>query len=154
SKLSHAKSGAPNKSTKPSSVGVTILLCTHNGAAFLEQQLESISAQTHADWRLVVSDDASSDATLDIMKRWSSHRVEDQVEIRGRAEAQGAIANFMSLLTDGGIGSDYFACSDQDDVWQPEKLERALRQLTLVSADLPAVYFSRTRNVDSFGHPI
>ena len=133
---------------------VTILLCTHNGAPFLETQLQSLSAQTHANWRLVVSDDGSADGTRQILEHYSIQRPQSQVDIRHRAQALGAIANFMSLLCDGDIVGDFFACCDQDDVWWQDKLERALQWLHTVPEHVPAVYFSRTRNVDASGNTI
>jgi glycosyltransferase involved in cell wall biosynthesis len=133
---------------------VAILLCTHNGAPFLETQLQSLSAQTYANWRLVVSDDGSTDGTRQILEHYSLQRPHSQVEIRHRAHALGAIANFMSLLSDADILGDFFACCDQDDVWWPDKLERALQWLHTVPEHVPAVYFSRTRNVDACGNII
>jgi glycosyltransferase involved in cell wall biosynthesis len=133
---------------------VTILLCTYNGEHFLQQQLESISGQSHHTWRLIISDDASCDATLSILANYKAQRANGQVEIRVQTKRQGAVANFMSLLTDGVLKSDYFACCDQDDVWWPAKLERALRLLASGPTERPAVYFSRTRNVDVGVKPI
>ena len=60
----------------------------------------------------------------------------------------------MSLLSDADIVGDFFACCDQDDVWWPDKLERALQWLHTVPEHVPAVYFSRTRNVDASGNII
>src|SRR5262245_56724529 len=53
---------------------VTIFLCTHNGSPFLETQLQSLSAQNHANWRLVVSDDGSTDDTRQILEHYSVQR--------------------------------------------------------------------------------
>jgi cellulose synthase/poly-beta-1,6-N-acetylglucosamine synthase-like glycosyltransferase len=80
---------------------ISVLLCTYNGERFLQQQLESISAQSHHKWRLIISDDASCDATLSILRNYKAQRTDGQVEIRVQAKRQGAVANFMSLLTDG-----------------------------------------------------
>ena len=60
----------------------------------------------------------------------------------------------MSLLSDADIVGDLFACCDQDDVWWPDKLERALQWLQTVPEHVPAVYFSRTRNIDASGNMI
>ena len=45
---------------------IAVLMCTLNGAQFLPAQLASLEQQTHANWRLIVSDDGSTDATLKI----------------------------------------------------------------------------------------
>ena len=49
---------------------VDILLATYNGAKYLPAQLDSILAQTHQNFRLLVSDDGSSDATVEILERY------------------------------------------------------------------------------------
>src|SRR5262249_60582265 len=102
---------------------VTMLLCTSKGEPCLRQQLESISGQSHHEWRLIISDDASCDTTLGILENYKAERPNGQVEIRLQPNRQGAVANFVSLLTDDALESAYFACCDQDDVWQPSKLE-------------------------------
>lgn len=49
---------------------IDILLATYNGAAFLGEQLDSIEAQTHENWRLIARDDGSTDGTLEILKNF------------------------------------------------------------------------------------
>jgi len=127
---------------------VTILLCTYNGAPFLAEQLASICRQTYQNWRLVVSDDGSEDQTLEILKRDIADA--SKLAIRGGPQ-KGACKNFMSLITDPTIEGDYFAFCDQDDVWEPEKLERAVEQLSAGSPQTPALYFSRLQLIASDG---
>lgn len=103
---------------------ITILLCTFNGARFLAAQLASIEQQTHSNWRLIVSNDGSTDDTLTIIRHFAD-RVCQPVEIR-HGPGRGAAANFLSLATDPEIDGDLFAFCDQDDVWHPAKLSRAL----------------------------
>ena len=76
---------------------VAILLCTYNGAEYLSAQLDSLVAQTHKDWVIYVSDDGSSDATLDILKRYQSELGEKRLVILG-GPRQGFAKNFMSLV--------------------------------------------------------
>ena len=127
---------------------VTILLCTYNGASFLAEQLASIAAQTHQNWRLIVSDDASQDGTLEILQRGIVDR--SRIEIRSGPQL-GACKNYMSLVTDGSVEGDYFAFCDQDDIWGADKLERAVNRLVSVSTDGPALYFSRMRLIAADG---
>jgi glycosyltransferase involved in cell wall biosynthesis len=121
---------------------VAILMCTKDGAAFLEQQLKSIADQTHTSWRLFVSDDGSIDRTEEILKRFAAtqHR---PTAIRS-GPGKGACANFLSLANDPTIDADYFAFSDQDDIWHQDKLRRALTWLATVPADVPGLYCGRT----------
>ena len=53
--------------TDSSTVG--IVLAVHNGAAYLEEQVESIRAQTHEKWRLWIRDDGSTDDTAELVDR-------------------------------------------------------------------------------------
>jgi glycosyltransferase involved in cell wall biosynthesis len=133
---------------------VAILLCTYDGASWLPHQLDSIRAQTHDNWRIIVSDDGSSDHTRSLLAQFQAALPSpDHVQVRD-GPRRGAVANFMSLVSDPAIRSDYFAYCDQDDVWHRDKLERALAWLKTVPADVPAVYGSRTRAVASDGRPL
>ena len=125
---------------------VAILLGTKDGSQFSREQLSSYETQSHANWSLHVSDDRSADATMALVKEFSN-RVDQIVTIRHGPD-RGPARNFISLAQDGKISADYFAFSDQDDVWFPDKLERALVKLQGLSEDLPALYCSRTETVD------
>jgi glycosyltransferase involved in cell wall biosynthesis len=134
--------------------GVTILLCTFNGERFLAEQLNSIAAQTYTHWRLVVSDDGSSDATCTLLKDFAARpENHDRVELRKGAR-QGAVMNFLSLATDKTIGGTYFAYCDQDDVWFPDKIERALAWLSAQPVAVAALYCSRTATVTADGRQV
>ena len=132
---------------------VTILLCTFNGARFLAEQLRSFSTQTYRNWRLVVSDDGSTDSTLQLLQDYKG-KSPNEVTITIRPQRLGAIHHFMRVLTERETDTDYFACADQDDVWFPDKLERAMAWLASKPTELPAVYFSRTQYVDEAGNVI
>ena len=67
------------------------------------------------------------------------------------ARGKGVCANFLSLATDPAIDADYFAFSDQDDVWYKDKLQRALTWLVTVPDDVPALYCGRTELVSNDG---
>ncbi len=121
---------------------VAILLATYCGAEFLAEQLESFRAQTHRNWELHVSDDGSTDDSIALVEAFAA-TVEQQVVVRAGAGA-GFWRNFLSLIPQGEVAADYFAFSDQDDVWLPEKLARAVAWFRSVSPERPALYFSRT----------
>ena len=89
---------------------------TRDGARFLRAQLATIAAQSHRDWRLVVSDDGSTDETRAILAAFARRRG------RGpgrdpRGPRRGFAANFLSLAGDPGIRADAYAFADQDDLW-------------------------------------
>lgn len=105
---------------------VTILLCTRNGAAHLPAQLQSYCAQDHADWSLWVSDDGSDDATLGILADFAAtHAGRHPLRLLA-GPGRGAAANYLSLLTHPDLPAGAVTLSDQDDVWRPDRLTRAL----------------------------
>lgn len=128
---------------------VAILMCTKDGAAFLDAQLRSIADQTHTNWSLIVSDDGSADETMEILRRFAGSHAQKTTIRNG--PRKGACANFLSLATDPTIDADYFAFSDQDDLWYKDKLARALTWLATVPAEVPALYCGRTELITSDG---
>jgi glycosyltransferase involved in cell wall biosynthesis len=127
---------------------VAILLCTYQGQAFLEEQLDSFLSQTHRNWRVWASDDGSSDQTLRILERYQSAWPPGRLSIVC-GPRKGFAENFNSLTRRAEIMAEYYAYSDQDDLWHADKLQRALDWLLSVPADLPALYCSRTLLVDA-----
>jgi glycosyltransferase involved in cell wall biosynthesis len=122
---------------------VAILLCTYNGARFLPAQLASFDDQTWRDWRLFASDDGSSDETAAILAQHQKKLGPNRMQIRS-GPRRGFVVNFLSLVCDPSIDADYYAYSDQDDVWAPEKLARAIDVLEKIPSHVPAVFGSRT----------
>lgn len=121
---------------------VTVLLALYNGEAHLRTQLESIFSQTFRDWKLLVSDDQSTDAGVSIVKDYAAQLPEGKIRLLNGPRMGGA-ANFLHLLAQAPRDAGYCAFSDQDDLWLPQKLTRAVAALTAAGA-VPAAYFSRT----------
>ena len=143
----------PSQTTR-SSAGckVVILLATKDGAEFLRPQLESYRAQTYANWELVVSDDGSTDDSVEIVKDFAKG-VSQPVVVRGGPQ-QGFWQNFMSLVRAEDVDGDFFAYSDQDDIWFSEKLANAIAWFERFPADRPALYFTRTALIEADGTPV
>jgi glycosyltransferase involved in cell wall biosynthesis len=130
---------------------VAILLCTLNGDRFLSDQLTSIAAQSHSDWRLIVSDDGSRDATRNIVESFAAIQLDrSRVELRDGPRC-GPTANFLSLACDQMIEADCYAYCDQDDIWVRDKLANAIGWLQSVPDHVPALYCSRTRLITADG---
>ena len=127
---------------------VSVLLCTYNGGNYIARQLDSILLQGAM---VNISDDGSSDDTIEILRKYE--RDYSNVCFR-TGPTQGFVRNFFSLIADEEIMSDYFAFSDQDDIWEPNHLERALDFLSEVDSGTPALYASRTRLIDADGREI
>ncbi len=132
---------------------VAILLCTYDGQRYLAAQLDSFAAQTHANWAVWASDDGSRDDTRAILEMYQRRWPEGRLLIQ-YGPTKGFVANFLSLTCKGCIEADYYAYSDQDDVWEPHKLARAVQWLETIPEAIPALYCSRTRLVDANNNEI
>ena len=122
-----------------------------NGEAYLQAQLDSFKAQTHTNWTLWVSDDGSTDSTLAILDRFKSGFAAEKVTVL-TGPKRGFAANFLSLLCKTSTSADFYAYSDQDDIWLPEKLTRAAACLKKVASGRPALYCTRTELIDANGN--
>ncbi|QNE35083.1 glycosyltransferase [Leifsonia shinshuensis] len=101
---------------------ISAVLCTHNGAAHLESQLRSILAQTRPVDELVISDDASTDGTRALLEAFAAQAPEGlDVLVEFREQALGVTANFEAAMARA-TGEVIVLC-DQDDVWEPGKVE-------------------------------
>lgn len=127
----------------PGKPKVAILLCTHNGESFLQEQLDSYLQQTWTNWSLIASDDQSSDRTRAILAACQQQWSPDRVQLL-TGPARGFAENFMAVTRHAQGQADFYAWSDQDDIWCPAKLERALQWLQTVPRHIPAIYCSRT----------
>lgn len=132
---------------------VAILLGTHQGSDFLAQQLDSIGSQTYQDWTVEVSDDRSSDQTLEILGAYRRQWGDERLNVR-EGPGLGFRANFLSLACAPDIDARYFAFADQDDVWDPDKLATAVSWLDGIPVDIPALYCGRTRLIDEAGKEV
>lgn len=74
-------------------------MATFNGAKHLAQQLDSLDAQTHRNWVLIVSDDGSTDDTLQIVQAYGDHWGDDRMRIR-QGPRKGVCQNFLSMAND------------------------------------------------------
>ncbi len=133
-----------------SSRTVTILLCTFNGERFLAQQLASLERQTFKNWKLIASDDGSSDQTKSVLDAFRKSFAPGKVKIID-GPRRGAPANFLFLACGKNLASDYYAFCDQDDIWEADKLTRAIGVLEQADLAVPALYGSRTSLIDETG---
>lgn len=115
---------------------VVVLLAAHNGARWLGEQLDSILAQQGVSLQVLVSDDASTDTTRELVLARAA--TDAQVTLLQASGPYGsAPSNFFALLAslaDMGTPPTAVAFADQDDVWHPDKLQRAVRALQTQNA--------------------
>lgn len=102
----------------------SILLATHNGAAYLPFLLSSFEAQTCKAGKLIFRDDGSEDASLDILQAFRAAYPELVIIIEDKSGRLGPTGNFSNLLRH--ADSNYLLFCDQDDIWLPGKIEKTL----------------------------
>lgn len=122
-------------------------MSTYAGERYVEEQVRSILAQTHRDLRLLVRDDGSPDGTLDRLGTLT----DDRLVVRA-GENLGLPHAFFALVDASSDDADLWALADQDDVWLPTKIERAVARLAAV--DGPALYCARVAVVDDKLQPL
>ncbi|MCA9020547.1 MAG: glycosyltransferase, partial [Planctomycetaceae bacterium] len=110
---------------------ISIALATYNGSDFLEQQVESYYSQQFDEWRVLARDDHSQDNSFTLLQGLFENQ--DRIQFVGtELKNQGVTRNFGILLEEAlAAGHDYIALSDQDDVWNQDKLSE---QLSLMRA--------------------
>lgn len=130
---------------------VDILLSTYNGAQFIPEQIESLLAQTNQGWKLLIRDDGSTDATLQLLYSYQAKYPERINVIPGGN--LGVIQSFNELLKLS--DSPYVMFCDQDDRWFPDKVEIMLRAVRSVeeenSVAIPVMAFSDLALMDEEG---
>jgi rhamnosyltransferase len=104
---------------------VIVLLATHNGVRYIDEQLQSVIAQQGVRIRVYVSDDQSTDGTWERLQQLA--RENTSITLFERGIFGSAASNFLRLLHDSPISDyEFVAFCDQDDVWLPTKLQRAI----------------------------
>lgn len=125
---------------------VQVLMSTYNGTDYLREQIDSILAQDHPHVRLLVRDDGSSDGTVSVLRQYENSHGNVKV-VTG--ENLGVVDSFFRLL-ELADDVDYYAFSDQDDVWKSNKLSRAVARLEAEEEEgEPLLYFNRQEFVDA-----
>ena len=123
-------------------------MASYNGEKFIRQQLDSIIIQTFENWQLIISDDGSTDKTIELISEYQKIWGE-KIQLRNGPQ-KGFVENFLSLACDKNLAADFYAFCDQDDVWLPQKLEVAIKQISnscLINE--PYLYCGRTVSVNA-----
>ena len=106
---------------------VLVLLATCNGEKYLRQQLDSIYAQEDVEVSIFATDDGSTDSTIAILEEYKKNH---SLTIHHHGEPHEFTYNFIdAIFTNKNTSFDYYAFSDQDDVWMKEKLSSAIEML-------------------------
>ena len=145
----HHGTDLPELDSSPrASKKVSIGLPVFNGERYLEQSLESILSQTYGNFELIISDNASTDGTEEICRRYAAR--DARVRYHRNPRNHGATFNFrrVALLSSG----EYFLWAAHDDIFAPEYVERCVAVLEQ-NRDVVLCY-SKSIEIDEQGHPL
>lgn len=125
---------------------VAVLMSTYNGELFLKEQIDSILRQQDVNIYLFIRDDGSCDGTIRILDEYAKKHTNITVY---KGENVGVGNSFMKAVKAAGNKADYYALADQDDIWLPEKLIKAIDILKEKTG--PCCYCSNQTLVDTQG---
>lgn len=131
---------------------ISIAVCTYNGERFLQQQLDSLLAQTLRPDEIIVRDDVSSDATAALVAAFATRAqaMGIHVDAQVNPENLGYRRNFQEAIT--ACSGDLIFLCDQDDVWDATKLQRFADAFQARPELL--VLHSNARLIDGQGAPL
>ena len=101
---------------------VSIITPCYNSAEFIAETIESIQAQTFTDWELLITDDCSTDNTIEIVKQYANTDSRIKLLLLEKNQGGGAARNNSINNAQG----RYIAFCDSDDRWYPTKLEKQI----------------------------
>jgi glycosyltransferase involved in cell wall biosynthesis len=118
-----------------------VALATFNGYRFVAEFLDSLVAQTYHNFEVIVSDDGSTDGTLDVVRNYVGRL---SIKILDDQSRKGVVSNFGNSLRECNDG--YIIPADQDDVWQPSKIEQMVKAMAAAEkrfgSGVPILVFS------------
>lgn len=121
---------------------VVVLMSTYQGERFIMEQLLSILSQLPEDGRLLIRDDGSNDKTVAIIQSIDDPRISLTCGTN-----LGFSRSFFTLMAATPDSADMVMLSDQDDVWLPQKIERAWQHIKNANGT-PTLYCARQQLVD------
>ena len=121
---------------------VQVLLSAYNGEKYIQEQIDSILNQSNVEVSLLIRNDGSTDDTRKILDSQSTQNIKCIND-----KNIGLVRSFVELINQADE-AEYYAFSDQDDVWDNDKLCSAISMLEDYK-NMPAVYSSNARLVDS-----
>lgn len=128
---------------------ILILLSTYNGEKYLREQLDSLLKQEDVEIHILVRDDGSKDGTIEILDEYAKKGLLTYI----KGENIGWRRSFMELIYNA-PKSDYYAFCDQDDIWKPKKMVKAVGILESMPKGQPNLYCSNLiyyKNGTEFG---
>lgn len=124
---------------------IAVLMSSYNGEKYIREQIDNVLNQRNVCVDLYVRDDGSSDGTNGIL-----HEYEDRIQVY-YGENVGVGSSFMQLVYDVPGDYDYYAFSDQDDIWLSQKLQKATERIEAEKEIIPVLYTSNQILVNEKG---
>lgn len=119
---------------------VSVVVCTYNGERYIREQIDSIIAQTYPIHEIILQDDGSTDGTFAILSDYANRYA--NITAWHNEAGKGISRNFFSAMRR--ATGDYIALSDQDDVWEKDKVESQIAALRHGGDEDKLLCFGRT----------
>lgn len=129
---------------------ILVLIATYNGQSYLKEQIDSILNQKKVKVDILISDDSSTDNTLSILEEYKKNK---NIKFY-KSKCGSAQKNFYNLINNADTSYDYYALSDQDDLWCEDKLYSAIKELDKYDSNIPILYSGISIPVDANLNPI
>lgn len=124
---------------------VCVLLSTYNGNDYFTEQIESLISQKNIDIHISIRDDGSNEQFKSILAN-THKKYEDIIDI-DYGENVGFASSFYKLVLNSHDDFDFYAFSDQDDVWLPDKISKCVDKIE--NSDVPQLCFCNSFITDS-----
>lgn len=109
---------------------ISVCMATYNGEKYIKEQIDTILCQLSDDDELIISDDHSTDSTIEIINSYHDKRI----RLFYNNGIKGCTHNFENALKQ--VRGDFIFLADQDDIWLSNKLDRMKSYLTEGGYDL------------------
>jgi len=127
---------------------VSVILCTHKYVDYAEEQIRSIKNQINININIIISVDSDDKNTFIKWESLAKKYFEDKNISIVRGPMKGFSINFLNTILNLNPNSDYYAFSDHDDIWDKNKLYKAVEKLNKYDGNKPLLYGSRSRYID------
>lgn len=129
-------------------------MATYNGAQYLREQIDSILHQENVDVSILIRDDGSKDQTPAILKEYADKYDNIHIILEENVGCKKCFARLATYALQHFSDFEYFAFSDQDDVWLKNKLSTGIASLRKDNPSLPNLYCCRTQVTDEHLNPL
>lgn len=126
---------------------VSVIMSTYNAEKNIEKQLDSIFEQQNVNVSVVIRDDKSSDNTINVITKYKKMNPDYDITLIKGTTNYGYAKSFLACLKYA-KRADYYAFSDQDDVWKSTKLEKLIFKAKSDNLDIPKLVYSKMQRSD------